>query len=161
MAVSETVLKWALRFYPPLFFQRIWVRKFKKGFYGAHVKISRSIFNKNYNGSIFGGTIFAAVDPFYPVLFHQLFSHKGYRVIAWSKSAEVQYIKPANSNLYFDIELTDSDIAEAEEILNSEGKYIKIYPVDIYDDQHEVCAMVSCEVYLRNLNYIDYANNNE
>ena len=47
-----------------LLVQRIWVQGFDKGFKGVSVKVSKSILNKNFNNSIFGGTIFAAADPF-------------------------------------------------------------------------------------------------
>jgi len=161
MVVSESVLKWAMRFYPPLLLQRIWVIKFEKGFRGVQVKIAKSLLNKNYNNSIFGGTIFAAADPFYPVLFHQLLSHKGYKVIAWSKSSQIQYLKPGNTNLFFNIQLTDADIAEAEEMLNTIGKYIKVHPIDIYDKHGEICASVMNEVYVRNLNYTEHEVGNE
>jgi len=155
MVVSEGLLKWAMRFYPPLFFQRIWVVKFAKGFTGARVKISHSLLNQNYNRSIFGGTIFSAADPFYPLLFHQIFSKKGYKVIAWSKSAEIQFLKPGLTNLYFDINLTDDDIAEAEHVLNTGGKYIKAHPIDIYNKDGEVCVSLMNEVYVRNLNFTE------
>ena len=76
MLVSEKLLKWVMRFYPPLFFQRVWVKSFAPGYRGVTVVIRKSIFNKNYNGTIFGGTSFAAVDPFYPVLFQQILKRK-------------------------------------------------------------------------------------
>src|SRR4051812_40804109 len=103
MVVSERMLKWAMRLYPPLFFQRIWVVKFDKGFKGVQVKIKKSILNKNYNDSIFGGTIFSAADPFYPVLFHQLLSKKGYKLRVWSNSSTIEYLKPGLSDLFFNI----------------------------------------------------------
>jgi len=155
MVISERILKWALRCYPPLLLQRIWVIKFDEKFRGVQVKIARSFLNKNYNKSIFGGTIFAAADPFYPVLFHQVFTQKGYKVIAWSKSSEIQYLKPALTNLHFEIYLSDEEIEEAETILNTEGKYVKAHPIDIYDKNGELCVSVKNEVYVRNLNYIE------
>ena len=79
MKVSEKTLKWVMRFYPPFFFQRIWVQRFHPGFTGVDVKISKSLLNRNYNASIFGGTIFAAADPFYALLFDQLFRRRGDR----------------------------------------------------------------------------------
>lgn len=153
MLVSENVLKWALRFYPPLLLQRIWIVKFEKGFRGVKVKIAKSLLNKNYNDSIFGGTIFAAADPFFPVLFHQVFLHKGYKVIAWSKSAEIQFLKPGATNLYFHINITEEEIEEAENTLNATGKYIRLHAMDIVDKHGEVCVSVKIEVYIRNLNY--------
>ena len=161
MLVSENLLKWIVRFYPPLFFQRIWVIKFHKDFLGVSVKIKKSFFNRNYNNSIFGGTIFAAADPFYPILFHQVFTHKGYKILAWSRSSEIQYLKPAVTDLIFEINLTDAEISEAENILNTEGKYVRSHPLDIYDKDGVNVASLMNEVYVRNLNFTNYALNNE
>ncbi|MBW4891564.1 DUF4442 domain-containing protein [Mucilaginibacter sp. HMF5004] len=157
MVVSEKVLKWAMRLYPPLFVQRIWVQKFEKGFMGVSVKVSKSIFNKNFNNSIFGGTIFSAADPFYALLFHQALRHRGYTVRVWLKSAEIQYLKPGRTNLYFKINITEEDIKEAEEILNTVGKFVKAYPVEMYDKDGLHCVSIINEVYIRNL----YAGENK
>ncbi len=155
MLVSEGVLKWAISFYPPLFFQRIRVVRFDKGFRGVEVKIIKSIFNKNFNGSIFGGTIFAAADPFYPLLFHQILINKGYKLRTWSQSLSIHFLKPATTNLHFKISIGDADLADCEQALNAIGKYRKTFPIEIYDKNEILCASVSCMVYLRNLNYAE------
>jgi acyl-coenzyme A thioesterase PaaI-like protein len=151
MVVSEKVLKWAMRLYPPLLVQRIWVQYFDKGFTGVSVKISKSIFNKNFNNSIFGGTIFSAADPFYALLFHQVLQRRGYTVRVWLKSAQIQYLKPGRTNLYFNIHITEEEIAEAEEVLKTVGKFVKAYPVEMYDKDGVLCVTVINEVYVRNL----------
>lgn len=151
MVVSEKTLKWALCFYPPLLFQRIWIKKFHPGFRGVDVKINKSLFNKNYNGSIFGGTIYAATDPFYALLFDQLLQREGFKVRVWLKSASIQYLKPGRKSLYFTIKVTDEMLKEAIEALNTYGKFVKAYPMEIKDAQGELCATVMNEVYVRNL----------
>jgi len=151
MIVSEKTLKWGLCLYPPLFFQRIWVRRFHPGFRGVDVKISKSLFNKNYNGSIFGGTIYAATDPFYALLFDQLLQRKGFKIRVWLKSASIQYLKPGRSALYFTIYVTDEMLNEAVQALNTTGKFIRAYPMEITDGNGELCATVMNEVYIRNL----------
>ncbi|SMC94375.1 DUF4442 domain-containing protein [Pedobacter nyackensis] len=151
MVVSENTLKWGLCLYPPLLFQRIWVKKFHKGFRGVDVKIAKSIFNKNYNGSIFGGTIYAATDPFYALLFDQLLQRAGFKVRVWLKSASIQYLKPGRGHLYFTIYVTDDMLNEAITALNSTGKFVKAYPMEIKNAEGELCATVMNEVYIRNL----------
>jgi len=151
MKVSAKTLKWALRFYPPLFFQRIWVLKFGNDFKSAEVKINKSIFNKNYNKTIFGGTIFSATDPFYALLFDQIFRKKGFKTRVWLKSASIQYLKPGNTDLYFKITVSDEDIEEAEIALKTIGKFVKTFPMEILNKHGEICALVNNEVYLRNL----------
>ncbi|MFC4140879.1 PaaI family thioesterase [Pedobacter mendelii] len=151
MIISQNTLKWVMRLYPPLFFQCIWVQKFENEFKTATVKISKSFLNKNYNGSIFGGTIYAATDPFYALLFDQLMQRRGLKVRVWLKSASIQYLKPGRGNLYFTINVTDEMIAEAELALKSVGKFVKAYPMEITNKSGELCATVMNEVYIRNL----------
>jgi hypothetical protein len=154
MAVSENTLKWLMRLYPPLLFQRIWVVRFNKGFKGVRVKIKKSLFNKNYNGSIFGGTIFAAADPFYPVLLHQVLKPMGMQKLkVWSKSSQINFLKPALTDLNFEIIITDNDIDNALEILNVTGKYERSFPVNIYNKDGEICVSLINEVYIRNLDF--------
>jgi hypothetical protein len=155
MAVSENTLKWLIRLYPPLFFQRIWVKEFSKGFKGVKVKINKSLLNKNYNGSIFGGTIFAAVDPFFPILFNQILTLKGKKNLKiWSKSSKVDFLKPALTNLFFEIILTDTDIEQALKTLTIAGKYEGRFAVDIYNKDGEICVSLLNEIYVRDLDFV-------
>jgi len=140
-----------MRFYPPLFFQRIWVRKFHKDFKGVEVKISKSLVNSNYNNSIFGGTIFSASDPFYALLFDQVLIRRGFKIRVWLKSAQINYLKPGRTDLYFKIQLTEEDILEAETALKTVGKFVKAFPMEITGTNGEICASVINEVYVRNL----------
>ncbi len=157
MVFSEGGLKWAMRFYPPLFFQRIWVKNIGKGFKSADVEISKSVLNINYNRSIFGGTIFTASDPFYALLFDQVLRKKGYKVRVWLKSATINYLEPSRSNLHFTIRLRDEDIDEACNALNTVGKFIKAYPIEMFDKNGLLCVTIINEVYIRNL----YSGENE
>lgn len=157
MVVSEKTLKWGLCLYPPLLFQRIWVRRFHKGFRGVDVKISKSLINKNYNGSIFGGSIYSATDPFYAILFDQLLQRQGFKVRVWLKSASIQYHKPGRRNLYFTLYITDDMLNEAIETLNTKGKFVKAYPIEIKDKTGECCVTAMNEVYIRNLHHGEQA----
>ncbi|MFA6087531.1 DUF4442 domain-containing protein [Mucilaginibacter sp.] len=155
MAVSENTLKWLMRLYPPLFFQRIWVKEFSKGFKGVKVKINKSLLNKNYNGSIFGGTIFAAADPFFPILFNQTLNLNGKKHLKiWSKSSKIDFVKPGLTDLFFEIKLTDTDIERVLETLTIAGKYEGCFPVDIYNKNDEICVSLLIEVYVRDLDFV-------
>jgi acyl-coenzyme A thioesterase PaaI-like protein len=129
------------------------VVRFKKDFRGVRVKINKSLINNNYNNSIFGGTIFTAADPFYPLLFHQVLMHKGYKVRVWLKSAQINYLKPGRTDLFFSIDITETDMEEVEHVLNTVGKHTKAYPIEMYNKEGELCVSVFTEVYIRNLGY--------
>lgn len=153
MLVSAKQLKWVLRFYPPLFFQRIWIVKIAKDFNGLEVKISQSILNRNYNRSLFGGTIFSAADICYPVLFHQLLSHKGYKVAVWSTSTQVHYLKKITGQVKFSIAISEADLIDIESSMNNVGKLKRAYPIKIYNNEGALCVDIKCEIYIKNFDY--------
>jgi hypothetical protein len=151
MLASENAVKWAMRLYPPLFFQRIWVRRFHKGFRGVDVTVRKSFLNTNHDRSIFGGTIYAAADPFHPILFTHLLTLKGYQVKAWSRSSAIRYFKPAKTDLHFKVTITDSEIIACEDQLKLSGRYRKSYQVEIFDKEDKLCALVINEMYIRDV----------
>jgi len=159
MKVSANTLKWVLRLYPPLLFQRIWVKSLDPNFCNIVVKINKSTLNKNGNGSIFGGTISAGGDPYFVVLFYQYFSHKGYQLNAWQKSFQANFLNPAYSTLYLHFKIEPEEIQFAEKCLNEQGKYVHIHSVDAIDSQGKICARLQSEVYLRNLDFPQNENN--
>lgn len=154
MVVSQNALKWLMRLYPPLFFQRIWVIGIYNDFKRVNVKVNKSLLNRNPNGSIFGGTIMAAADPFYPVMFSCVLNPRGDKKLRiWSKSVKVDFLKPALTNLFFQITLTDDEINEALKIIAAIGKFEKVYHIEMYNKQSEVCVTAAIEVYVRDLTY--------
>lgn len=154
MTLSENGLKWLMRIYPPMLFQRIWVQQVHHDFMGVDVKINRSIFTTNLGNSIFGGTIFSATDPFYALLFGQIIRRKGYRITVWLKSAQIQYIKPGRSDLFYSIRLSPDMVNEAIATLKAEGKFVKAYPIEITNRQGELCATALNEIYIRDLDFV-------
>lgn len=151
MIYSERGLKWLLNFYPPLLFTRIWIKSFSNGFRNAEVRISKSLLNMNFNKSIFGGTIFSAADPFYAIMYWQIFARKGIKVQSWLKSANIRYKKPGNTSLTLKFELTEKDISDAETALQTIGKFVRTFPVEVLDTEGDVCAVVDIEVYMRKI----------
>jgi len=153
MKLSENALTWVMRLYPPFLFQRIWIRKFHKGYQAVDVRVRRSFLNRNSNGSIFGGTIFSATDPLYALLFGQLMRRRGFRTIVWLKSAQIRYLKPAMTSLTITVRISDEQVREVEQTLINNGKFVKVFSVELLDRTGEVCAVADNEVYIRNLDW--------
>lgn len=86
----------------------------------VRIKLPISYKNKNYVSSIFGGSMFSAVDPF-PMV--QLINLIGDDYVVWDKSAEILFKRPARETIYADFyynleELDDikRSVAEKNEI---------------------------------------------
>ncbi len=138
-----------MNLYPPLLFQRVRIVEIREGFRYCRVEVRRSILTRNLNGSTFGGAIFSAADPFYPVMYWQIFARRGCRVRVWLKSAAVDYLKPARSALSLEFRLDGEEIERAALALEREGRFTARYRTDAVDRHGEACATIETEVYLR------------
>lgn len=149
MKVSENVLKWAMRLYPPLLLQRIWIKKIYKNFRGAEIKINKNLLTLNFGNAIFGGTIYSATDPFYAILFGQILRQRGYDVTVWLKSASIQFLKPGRTDLYYTIIITEEMIQEVEREILQSGISVKTYRITIYSKAGQLHATANNEIHIR------------
>ena len=81
MKLSETFGRFVLNAYPPFVLNRIRITSIAEGYRACRVKIKRSFLNRNMNGTTFGGALFSAADPFYAILYWQIFERKGYKLV--------------------------------------------------------------------------------
>ena len=60
----------------------------------VNIEIPLNYKNRNYSGTIFGGSLFSATDPIYLTQLSQILGDK---FIVWDKQSEIEYMKPAIS----------------------------------------------------------------
>jgi hypothetical protein len=150
MAYSAFTAKWIMRLYPPLLFNRIVVQRISADFKEVDVRIKKSWLNRNLQGSIFGGTLFSAADPFYPLMYWNIFSHRGRSLQAWVRFTEGDYKLPADSNMLLHFRISDEDIAEAEKALDGEeGRFKKFHTVAIKNTGGATCVEFRILVYMK------------
>lgn len=150
MKLKVWQIKWMLRLFPALLFSRVWVQHIDPNFKYCRVSVKPSLLNRNLRRTIFGGTIFSAFDPWFAILLWQIFAHRGHKLEAWLKSAEIDYKKPASSRLIIHFTVQDSDILEAEEQLARDGRFQKWMKAEAVNQEGVVCAEARLLVYLRN-----------
>ncbi len=73
----------------------------------VQLRLRRNIWTYNYVGTIFGGSMFSAADPFYMLMLLQIF---GKAYVIWDKAGSIRFRKPARTTLYTRYLLTDEDI---------------------------------------------------
>ena len=107
-----------------------------------HIKIKLPISykNKNYVNSIFGGSMFSAVDPI-PMV--QLINLIGEDYVVWDKSAEIFFKKPAKEDLYAYFEFTHSELEEIKKQV-AEKNEIEIVKTTLLTDKHN--THIYCEI---------------
>ena len=147
---SSKLLRKVMNFFPPLLVNRIKIIENDSDFMNLNVEVKYSWLNKNLQKAIFGGTIFSAIDPYYAVMYWQIFSTKGIPMEVWIKKVEIRYRKAATSNLEIAFSLTENDIENAIASLMFEDKYEVWHEVNAIDENQEVCTEARILVHIRN-----------
>lgn len=83
------------------------------------IKLPISYKNKNYVNSIFGGSMFAAVDPI-PMV--QLINLLDENFVVWDKAAEIYFKRPAKENLYADFIFTLEELNEIKNKISQQNE---------------------------------------
>ena len=103
----------------------------------VHLRLRRNIWTYNYVGTIFGGSMFAASDPFYMLMLLQVF---GSRYVVWDKSASIRFRKPGRTTLYMRYELTDELIDDIRRDVADNGKTERTFALQWVDKEGVVHA---------------------
>ena len=149
MKIPKLAIKFVLNIFPPLLFNRIVLKEISDDFMQMKVILRRALFNINFHKTIFGGSIFSACDPYFPTMYYHIFANKGRKLIVWLKSAEIQYLKPADSTLKLHFKISENEIQLAENTLNENGKFEIWHTVEAINKKGVICAKAKMQVYLR------------
>ncbi len=104
------------------------------------VKLPLSYKNRNYVNSIFGGSMFAAVDPI-PMV--QLMNILGENYVVWDKSAEIFFKRPARETLFADFIYTVDEVNNIKKRIETENEITFVKDTQLMDKSK---SKVFCEV---------------
>ncbi|MEB3221776.1 MAG: DUF4442 domain-containing protein [Candidatus Sericytochromatia bacterium] len=96
----------------------------------VRVRLPLSWRTYNYHGTIFGGSMYGAVDPIHAImLIHRLGA--GHEV--WVKAATVRFLKPGRTNLEARFTLDDAEVAAVRALAAEAGALERGYEVALVD----------------------------
>lgn len=106
----------------------------------VRIKLPLTYKNRNYVNSIFGGSMFSAVDPI-PMV--QLIYLLGDDYVVWDKSAEISFRRPAKENIYATFTYA---MDELEEIKNNVAQKNELEITKTTSLTNKDQTIVFCEV---------------
>jgi Domain of unknown function (DUF4442) len=123
----------------------------------VHVQLKRNIWTYNYVGTIFGGSMFSASDPFYMLMwFHIL----GKNYVVWDKSASIRFKRPARKTLYAKFFISDENIADIKQRV-LENKEIDVpFTLKWQDTEGVVYAEIERIVYIADKTFYENKRGN-
>ncbi len=95
---------------------------------------------RNYVGTIFGGSMYGAVDPIHMVMLIKLLG-RGYEI--WDKAANFRFRQPGRSTLYANVRIGSEELEAIRNEVARDGKIERQFTVELTDEAGQVCF--SCE----------------
>ncbi|HXS50965.1 MAG TPA: DUF4442 domain-containing protein [Usitatibacter sp.] len=132
--------------WPPFRAAGIRVRELSPDFRSATVELRMRLFNRNYVGTHFGGSLFAMTDPFFMIL---MMKNLGPEYIVWDKQGTVRFLKPARGTVTARFVLPEARIDEARAATAAGEKFEPTFRVDIVDAAGVTVADVEKTLYIR------------
>jgi acyl-coenzyme A thioesterase PaaI-like protein len=140
------LVRWGFNWFPA--FRRTGGRivSLAAGWREVRVKLSFNWRTRNYVGTMFGGSLYAATDGIYMVM---LMKQLGPGYVVWDKSASIRFRKPCRTTVHATFAIDERETDAIRALLATEPKIDRQYQVDWTDREGTVYATVATTIHIR------------
>ena len=146
LPVTPRVFRHGINLWPPFRAARIKLLAMSDDWKRAEVRLRLGLFNRNYFGTQYGGSMFSMTDPFYVLMLAHIL---GRDTVVWDKAASIRYLKPARGDVFARFELDDACIEAIRAAIAGGDKHEPRFTIAITDAMGEVVAEVERTLYVR------------
>jgi acyl-coenzyme A thioesterase PaaI-like protein len=108
---------------------------------------------RNYVGTIFGGSIYAAIDPIYML---QLIKILGKDYVVWDKAAQIRFIRPGRETLFATLRIEEETLQHIRQSISTETPSLEIsLPIQWLDKNGKVHAAIDKTLYIADKQYYE------
>jgi acyl-coenzyme A thioesterase PaaI-like protein len=139
-------MRWGFNFFPVYRRTGARITYISADWHEVRISLPLNWTTRNYVGTIFGGSMYGAVDPIYMVM---LIKMLGPQYIVWDKAASIQFKNPGRSTLYAKFKIEDQELAAIREELKTKDKLDRVYRVELSDKEGTICALVEKTIHFK------------
>ncbi len=145
-SLRSRLYRWGFNLFPAYCATGARITFISQDFREVRIKLPLSWQTRNYVGTIFGGSMYAAIDPVYMLM---LIMNLGPRYVVWDKSACIQFKKPGRTTLFARFVLGEGEFDAIRTALTHSHSVDRTYQVELTDKEGVVHASVEKVVYIR------------
>ncbi len=146
VAKDPKILRLGMNMWPPFLGAGIQVENIDADYRAVTVALKSTIFNRNYLGTHFGGSLFAMTDPFFMLM---IIRNMGERYFIWDRSAHIEFVSPGKGRVRAVMRITEADLEELRGATNQGEKYERDFNAEVIDEKDQLVARVSKRIYAR------------
>lgn len=135
-----------MNLWPPFLGAGIRITDIDRANNSISVAMKLRFYNRNMNGTHYGGSLFSMCDPFFVFV---AFRGLGDDYVYWDKSASIKFKRPGKGRVRATFSIPDERLAEMKKEVDRLGKSTFFFNVNIYDENNKVVAEVEKEIYIK------------
>lgn len=109
------------------------------------VKIPLTWRTRNYVGTIYGGSMYAGIDPIYMIM---LIKNLGRDYIVWDKSAKIRFKRPGKETLFADFLIDENELNEIKNLLENSKSVDRVYNVELKNESRKTHCIIEKTLYI-------------
>jgi hypothetical protein len=141
---KSRTMRWGFNFWPCIWCTGGKVEFIAGDFRELHVSIKLNIRTRNKVGTVYGGSIYSSVDPYFMLMFMQIL---GKDYVVWDKAASVKFVRPIVDKVKCRFLITEELVEEVKQKVAEFGEYTFELPLKYEDDNGLVYAVFTKTVY--------------
>ena len=141
---GRLLLRW-MSLYPPYLGAGVRVRV-SDDLRTFETRMRLSLWNRNYVGTHFGGSLYTMCDPFFMLI---LVEALGRQYVVWDKAAAIRFRRPGKGTVRATFHIPQERVDEIRAAADRDGKTEPVFQVEVLDEQGEVVAEVEKRIYVR------------
>lgn len=145
-SIRTAVIRWGFNLFPAYRGTGGRITYIASDWREARIKLPLNWRTRNYVGTIFGGSMYGAVDPLYMVMLIRILG-PGY--VVWDKAAAIRFKKPGTGTLYATFRLGEEEIEAIKALAAAVSSVERVYHVDLVDAAGAVHASIEKTLYIR------------
>ena len=134
----------SINFWPCIWCTGGWITFVSGDFKELHVRLRLGIRTRNRVGTVYGGSIYSSVDPYFMLMFMQIL---GKDFVVWDKGASVKFIRPITGEVKCRFLITDELVETVRAEISANGQYVFELPLQYEDADGKVYATFTKTVY--------------
>jgi hypothetical protein len=138
--------RWRLNFFPAYRGTGARITHIAGNWREVRIKLALNWRTRNYVGTIFGGSMYGAIDPIYMVMLIQIL---GPAYVVWDKGATIQFKRPGRSTLHACFILDATEIGAIKAELTARSAIERNYSIDLVDADGVIHASIMQTLHIR------------
>jgi acyl-coenzyme A thioesterase PaaI-like protein len=143
---QSRLFRWKINIFPAYRGTGARVKYIAADFREVRIELSLSWRTRNIVGTIFGGSLYGAVDPVFMLMLMRIL---GREYVVWDKAATIRFRRPGRGTLHATFRIDEAELAAVREAAERERSVDRNYAIELVDRDGEVHARVEKVVHVR------------